>query len=57
MVELANIIAAPCVLGRIFIRRETPQLHGIVRHHAITSRSCVTLRADALRAPQLKRYV
>jgi len=57
MVELANIAPASSVSGCTFCQPEVLQLHGIFRHHAITSRLCWTLRADALRATQLRRYV
>jgi hypothetical protein len=57
MVELANIAPASSVSGCTFCQPEVLKLHGIFRHHAITSRLCWTLRADALRATQLRRYV
>ena len=56
MVKLANIAPASSVSGCMFCQPESLRLHGVFRHHAITSRLCWTLRADALRATQLRRY-
>ena len=55
MVDLTNVVAAQNVSGRTVRQPGALQLHGILRRHAITSRLCWTLRADALRATQLGR--